>query len=1011
MRHARESWGMRITVEGGLLGSAASVDVDVVPGATVAEILDTLGARIPTAWCGRQRLTRDHAAGIYPLLHGAVLSESARTASAPPRGSHIAVVAGPDTGLVAECGGTLTIGRAADVAIADHAMSRVHAEARVSNGSLSLHDSGSTNGVATARDPRVSAPVALMGESWIALRDGAGAISEIPSTAPHSADAPSASEGATAPRRVAAMTGAGASAIVLAAVTGRWYLALLALVYPAFTLGPELLRRLRPERVAPLARLPDPTRPGSADALARVAVTGERALREATARAEILARGRRPPPHAQGLSESWLEWLPPTLPGDGDIVVVDAAPSWCDRELVATSSATAVKERGVLTASGPPVRVSQSTAEWAARRIASEAHHAALPLHVRWADLPPPDAPDQPARLMRASLGLAVTAHGTTPWVLDLDAHGPHLLIAGTTGSGKSALLQTLVLALAAAHPPHHLELALMDFKGGAALADCAALPHVVGVVTDLDGRQARRALAAVGAALAERKVSLAKTTHSSFAQWEASGDAPPRLVIVVDEFQEIGALHREFVPELTRLAAQGRSLGMHLVLATQRPSGAVTPEIRANMSTTVALRVASHAESRDLVGTPDAATLPSDAPGRAIVAQGGTRLTVQSAMPSATPSPRVRRANAHQSPAPADLTAWVADRHRQATRAKALWHPPLADHWAHHEVSSAPGLIALGIADRPERRERSALEWDPRSGPLAVVGPPGSARTAVLDVVAAGAARAGFTAVRLPSDAREAARTVWLADATPDSLLIVDDVAAALGALATVDRGMAADALLARAASSRAVALGLGAGSHHRVAAHASMRVVMTGIAPHDDGLWGVPRELADVPHHARAVRAWSSDGWCEARIAVSEAPAVERLVQPLPSDPPVDPAAGVVGIGGDEAQAIALAAGRHCAVVGPPGGERDEVVALLVAAGAGAVDVADAPMFLKAGAREGLVVVTEPTSRLAQELCRDGALGLVDEHPSRGRVLWVDGGVGWCVQLGLGLSPKRPR
>ncbi|MFE6971696.1 FtsK/SpoIIIE domain-containing protein [Isoptericola sp. NPDC057653] len=237
------------------------------------------------------------------------------------------------------------------------------------------------------------------------------------------------------------------------------------------------------------------------------------------------------------------------------------------------------------------------------------------------------------------------------PVTFDLMADGPHLLVAGTTGSGKSELLQSLVLGLAARRSPRDLALALVDFKGGASFGGCGLLPHVVGQVTDLDPGLAGRALAGLRAELHRRERVLARHGAADLAALPAGlADAPPRLVVVVDEFRALADDLPDFLPGLLRVAAQGRSLGVHLVLATQRPAGAVSADVRANVSARLALRVVDAADSLDVVETPAAARILPHTPGRAVLRCGAAApVALQCAHASGRPAARaaVRRAPA----------------------------------------------------------------------------------------------------------------------------------------------------------------------------------------------------------------------------------------------------------------------------------------------------------------------------------------------------------------------------
>jgi S-DNA-T family DNA segregation ATPase FtsK/SpoIIIE len=227
---------------------------------------------------------------------------------------------------------------------------------------------------------------------------------------------------------------------------------------------------------------------------------------------------------------------------------------------------------------------------------------------------------------------LGVAASG--PLVVDLVADGPHVLVAGTTGAGKSELLQTLICSLALGNRPDEMTFLLVDYKGGAAFRGCAQLPHVVGVVTDLDGHLTTRALTSLTAELRRRERLLAQVGLSSVEEYgrarRRDPELPrlPRVVIVVDEFRVLAEELPDFVQGLVRVAAVGRSLGVHLVLATQRPGGIVSGDIRANVSLRIALRVRDRTDSIDVVDAPDAASIEASTPGRASVRGATTPLT-----------------------------------------------------------------------------------------------------------------------------------------------------------------------------------------------------------------------------------------------------------------------------------------------------------------------------------------------------------------------------------------------
>jgi DNA segregation ATPase FtsK/SpoIIIE, S-DNA-T family len=216
------------------------------------------------------------------------------------------------------------------------------------------------------------------------------------------------------------------------------------------------------------------------------------------------------------------------------------------------------------------------------------------------------------------------------PTAIDLVGDGPHALIAGTTGSGKSELLRTLVASLAASYPPDLCNFVLIDYKGASAFAECALLPHTVGMVTDLDPGTAKRALVCLEAELKRReRLLLSAGAEDLIAYAARSVSAPlPRLVVVIDEFATLAKDLPDFVTALIDVAQRGRSLGVHLILATQRPTGAVNDNIRANTNLRIALRVHDAADSTDVLGVSSAASIGRRTPGRALLRTGPGEVT-----------------------------------------------------------------------------------------------------------------------------------------------------------------------------------------------------------------------------------------------------------------------------------------------------------------------------------------------------------------------------------------------
>ncbi len=213
---------------------------------------------------------------------------------------------------------------------------------------------------------------------------------------------------------------------------------------------------------------------------------------------------------------------------------------------------------------------------------------------------------------------------------LDLRADGPHALVGGTTGSGKSELLQAWILGMATAHSPQRVTFLLVDYKGGSAFRECTKLPHTLGLVTDLSPHLVRRALISLSAELRYREHLLARFKAKDLLELERRGEVetPPSLVIIVDEFAALVQEVPDFVDGVVNVAQRGRSLGLHLILATQRPAGVIKENLRANTNLRVALRMADESDSDDVLGSTQAAFFDPAVPGRAVSKSGPARLT-----------------------------------------------------------------------------------------------------------------------------------------------------------------------------------------------------------------------------------------------------------------------------------------------------------------------------------------------------------------------------------------------
>lgn len=204
----------------------------------------------------------------------------------------------------------------------------------------------------------------------------------------------------------------------------------------------------------------------------------------------------------------------------------------------------------------------------------------------------------------------------------DAETHGPHGVIGGMTGSGKSELLRTIILSLALTHHPYDVNFALIDYKGGGAFKDLEDLPHVVGVMTDIENHAnyANRVIQALTGEINIRKQILAEAQRVSHLDRPHIDDYRqlavkrplPRLIIIFDEFAEFKDQHPDDSRKLINIARQGRSLGVHLLLCTQNPATAIDNQVRQNSKFAISLSVNSPEDSRNLIGTPDAFGLPS---------------------------------------------------------------------------------------------------------------------------------------------------------------------------------------------------------------------------------------------------------------------------------------------------------------------------------------------------------------------------------------------------------------
>ena len=358
----------------------------------------------------------------------------------------------------------------------------------------------------------------------------------------------------------------------------------------------------------------------------------------------VLKRGRE-----LGIYGIFLKKLPQQIPGEcgailevnnGRIVYSESGPEGYTRECI--TDTLGVPQAEMLAAALAKV-------EWPASKDDSHPPEVItfldlfgykkveeLPLEKWWDE-------KTPYGFLRAPIG---RLSATSDMVFDLNdhdgAHGPHGLLGGMTGSGKSEVLKAIILALAVTHHPYDINFALIDFKGGAAFNELAHLPHTVGVVTDIESNAtfAERVILALSGEI-ERRKRVLEDARAAFGFGRSHIDEYreqpvrrplPRLVIVFDEFAEFKQRNPVESKKLISIARQGRSLGVHLILATQNIEAAVDPEILQNSSFRICLKVAEAQDSMQMVGIPDAINLTR---GRAYFASN-SRLLYQSAFSGA---------------------------------------------------------------------------------------------------------------------------------------------------------------------------------------------------------------------------------------------------------------------------------------------------------------------------------------------------------------------------------------
>lgn len=353
-------------------------------------------------------------------------------------------------------------------------------------------------------------------------------------------------------------------------------------------------------------------------------------------------------------------------------------------------------------------------------------------------------------------------------------AHGPHGLVAGTTGSGKSEILQTYVLSMATLFHPYEVGFVIIDFKGGGMANQFKDLPHLMGTITNIDGREITRSLLSTKAELVKRQTlfAAAGVNHiNDYIKLYKKGEVTqplPHLIMIVDEFAELKAEYPDFMKEIISAARIGRTLGIHLILATQKPAGVVDNQIWSNSKFKLCLKVQTKEDSNEVIKTPLAAEIKE--PGRAYFQVGNNEVfeLFQSAFSGAKvtegSSERpvelyelnkwgkrklvyTNKTSQTREDAPTELEEIVEHVHNYCAahgiaRLPGICLPPLpdtlrADRLSRFEKDICKGIIIpIGMYDDPENQIQGNYEVNFTASNTYIIGSPQSGKTTLLQTI-----------------------------------------------------------------------------------------------------------------------------------------------------------------------------------------------------------------------------------------------------------------------------------